>query len=220
MMHMVITRRNLIVAGAAGLGLAALSRMTRAAPANSLSKAGAAQPSIHLRPPVLGDEKAPKRLVVWGAYTCPFTAQLFGPFRGIVEDMKHVVSVEWRHFPTHPPDPALHVAGLGFKGEHFWGFTFRVLDEVYASGGQISGITPEKLAAFAKAEGGSEETLKAAYADKAKWAAVKEDALAGRLLGITRTPGLFYNGYFITPEGLPFDLKAFDASLRAMLQSS
>ena len=41
--------------------------------------------------------------------------------------------------------------------------------------------------------------------------------MAGKLLGITRTPGLFYNGYFMTPAGMPSDLKAFDKSLRAML---
>lgn len=80
-------------------------------------------------------------------------------------------------------------------------------------------MTPAKLIEFAKAEGGSEETLNNAYADKAKWTAVKEDLIAGRLLGITRTPGLFYNGYFMTPDGVPLDLAGFDKSLRAMLKT-
>ena len=138
--------------------------------------------------------------------------------KGVVTDLKQTVSVEWRHFPTHPPDPALHVAGLGFEGEHFWGFTFRVLTEVYNAGGQSNGLTPERLAEFAKAEGGSADTLQTAYKDKAKWEAVQADLMAGKLLGVTRTPGLFYNGYFMTPDGMPKDLKAFDTSLRAMLQ--
>jgi protein-disulfide isomerase len=137
--------------------------------------------------------------------------------RGAVTDLKGVASVEWRHFPTHAPDPALHVAGLGFEGDHFWGFTFRVVAAVYAAGGQFDGLTPAKLEEFAKAEGGSATTLEAAYADQAKWAAVKEDLMAGKLLGVTRTPGLFYNGYFMTPNGIPGDLKAFDKSLREML---
>jgi hypothetical protein len=47
---------------------------------------------------------------------------------------------------------------------------------------------------------------------------VKEDLIAGRLLGVARTPGLFYNGYFLTPNGIPLDLASFDKSLRAMLQ--
>jgi len=152
--------------------------------------------------------------------TCPFTAQLYGILYNIVRDMPKVASVEWRHFPIHPPDPALHVASLGFEGGHFWGFVFRVLSEVLSRGGIYQGLTPEKLAEFAKAEGGSEEALQAAYADPAKWAAVKEDLLAGHLLGVKATPGLFYNGYFLTPQGLPGDKKAFDASLRAMLQHS
>jgi protein-disulfide isomerase len=172
------------------------------------------------KPPLLGTATAPKRLVVWGSYTCPFTARLIGILYNIVvRDMPGTASVEWHHFPAHPPDPALHVAGLGFTGNHFWGFSFKVLNAILAANGNFDGLTNEKLIEYAKAEGGSEETLKAAYADKAKWAAVKEDLLAGQLLGITLTPGLFYNGYFITPEGLPLDNAAFDKSLRAMLKA-
>ena len=207
--NMIRTRRNLVQTGAAVLAAAALPPLAWAEVA----------PAAAARPPLLGYPTAPKRLVVWGSLTCPFTALLFASLQTIVTDLKDVVSVEWRHFPTHPPDPALHVAGLGFQGEHFWGFAFRVLGAVYAADGQYAGLTPAKLAEFAKAEGGTPETLKQAYADKAKWAAVKEDLLAGRLLGVTRTPGMFHNGYFMTPEGMPRDIKAFDKSLRAMLQA-
>jgi protein-disulfide isomerase len=201
------TRRHLIALAAAGAAGAMLT-----------SLASAAEPApAAIKPPLFGDAKAKKRLVVWGSYTCVFTAQLMAVLKGAVTDLKGAASVEWRHFPTHAPDPALHVAGLGFDGEHFWGFTFRVLAAVYAAGGSFDGLTPEKLAEFAKAEGGSAKTLEAAYADKAKWVAVKEDLMAGKLLGVTRTPGLFHSGYFMTPTGMPSDLKAFDKSLRAML---
>ena len=43
--------------------------------------------------------------------------------------------------------------------------------------------------------------------------------MTGRLLGITKTPGLFYNGYFLTPDGIPTDLAAFNRSLRTMLST-
>jgi len=164
--------------------------------------------------PVLGDAKAPKRLVVWGSCTCPFTAGLYGILYGIVRDMPKVASVEWRHFPVHDQDPSLHVATLGFKGIHFWEFVMQLLQKAGRP------LTPQMLPEFAKKAGGSEETLRAAYADPAKWNAVKQDLLAGHLLGVTKTPGLFYNGYFLTPEGLPADRKAFDASLRSMLKQS
>ncbi|CAN5325715.1 hypothetical protein BH10PSE9_BH10PSE9_21130 [soil metagenome] len=90
---------------------------------------------------------------------------------------------------------------------------------MWKKAGDYAGLTPTKLAEFAEAEGGSEATLKEAQADSAKWAMVKQDLLAGHLLGITATPGLFYNGYFLTPGGIPLDGKAFDASLRGMLKS-
>lgn len=203
-------RRLFVTAGAAGVaGLALAPRVI-----------GAEQPSpVRVKSPLLGEAMAPKRLVVWGSYTCPYTALMLVTLKGIVNDLKETASVEWHHFPTHPPDPALHVAGLSFEGEHFWGFAFRVLTEVYNAGGQYKGLTDEKLVEFAKAEGGSAETLQAAYKDKAKWQVVQEDLMAGRLLGATRTPALFYNGYFMTPDGIPRDMKAFDKSLRAMLQA-
>ena len=169
--------------------------------------------------PIMGDVAAPKRLVVWGSCTCAFTAQLYVILKQIVQDMPRVASVEWRHFPLHQPDPALHVGSLGFKGDHFWGFVFRVLGVVLEKGGDYAGLTPEKLGEFAQAEGGSAATLKEAQADPAKWAMVKQDLLAGHFLGITATPGLFYNGFFLTPGGIPLDKKAFDASLRGMLKS-
>jgi protein-disulfide isomerase len=198
------TRRNVIALGAAALAAGPLAH-------------AAAPPAAVVKPPLLGDANAPKRLVLFGSYTCVFTAALVGLLMPMVTDMKGKLSVEWRHFPAHPPDPALHVAGLAFKDAHFWNFMLSVMRVVYAANGVYSGLTPEKLAEFAKVEGGSAKTLEAAYADQAKWAAVKQDLMAGKLLGITRTPGLFHNGYFLTPNGIPQDLKAFDKSLREMI---
>jgi protein-disulfide isomerase len=204
---MMPTRRSFLL-GTVGLAGTAIVGRSEAAP-------------VELpKPPLWGKAEAPKRLVMWGSCTCPFTAQLLlGVLNGIMQSMPETVSLEWHHFPIHPPDPALHVAALSFKGAHFWRFTARVLGHVLGAGGVYAGLTPEKLAEFAKAEGGSEETLAAAYADKAKWDAVKQDLIAGRLLGVTQTPGLFYNGYFLTPNGIPFDRAGFDKALRAMLQA-
>lgn len=171
------------------------------------------------RPPLFGKPTAPRRFVVWGTYTCPFTAQLFQVLGTIVRDMPERVSIEWRHFPTHAVDPALHVAALGFKDRAFWQFSFAMMDVVLKAGGAYDGLTPDKILEFAKAAGGSEETLKAAYADKKKWEAVQQDLLAGRLMGVTLTPGLFFNGYFLTPEGIPHDKAAFDKSLREMVKA-
>lgn len=200
------TRRNLIALGAAGLAAATIAPHA----------AAAAEPAV-VKPPLMGEAKAPKRLVVFGSYTCVFTAALIGTLIPIERDLHGKVSVEWRHFPAHPPDPALHVAGLAFQDHHFWNFMMSVMRTVYAANGEYAGLTPEKLAEFAKAEGGTAKTLQDAYADKAKWAAVKQDLMAGKLLGITRTPGLFHDGYFVTPAGIPTDLKAFDKSLRDMI---
>lgn len=200
------TRRTVIALGAAGLAATALAPLAHAA----------ATPPV-VKPPLLGDAAAPKRLVVFGSYTCVFTAALVALLIPIEKDLKGKVSVEWRHFPAHAPDPALHVAGLAFDGEHFWSFMTNVMRTVYAANGEYKDLTPERLAAFAKAEGGTAKTLEAAYADPAKWAAVKQDLMAGKLLGVTRTPGLFHNGYFLTPAGIPTDLKAFDKSLREMI---
>ncbi|MEX1083717.1 MAG: hypothetical protein WEC82_05305, partial [Xanthobacteraceae bacterium] len=69
-----------------------------------------------------------------------------------------------------------------------------------------AGIDPAKFAA--------------AEDDPAKWDTVKQDFLAGRLLGVGFTPGIFFDGYFLTPKGPPTDTKAFEASLRVMVQQA
>jgi len=204
------TRRSVLLGAGAALAAAPIA-LAAETPA----------PTPHLASPLLGEPNAPKRFVVWGSCTCPYTALLYSVLFGIVKDPEftNLVNVEWRHFPTHPPDPALHVAALGFEGEQFWGFVSSVLGVVYQAGGSYNALTPDKLVELAIAQGGSKETLEAAYADKAKWNAVKEDLMAGQLLGVTRTPGLFYNGYFMTAQGIPSDTAAFDKSLREMLKT-
>ena len=171
------TRRNIIVGGAAGLLAGGLARSVFAAPPVA---------QAHVHPPLLGNPKAEKRLVVWGSYTCPFTALLIGTLNGIVTDMPGVVNVEWRHFPTHPPDPALHVAGLGFKGQHFWGFTFHVLSTVYAANGQFSGLTSQKLAEFASFKEASTHAKSSSAGLKAGWPS--EPAMSIRMGVMTRLP--------------------------------
>ncbi len=211
------TRRSLLIGGAAVVA-AAGGYLAYSQKLIDLPGAGKETAALPLpRPPLLGDVNAPKRFVVWGSYTCPFTAMLIPGLMKIVKDMPSLVSLEWRHLPTHAPDPALHVAGLGFQGEHFWNFTSAILGFIYASGGPFDGLTPEKILEFAQAEGATQADLDKSYADKAKWVVVKEDFLAGHLLGVKMTPGLFFNGYFLTPNGVPRDLAAFDKSLREMI---
>ena len=197
-----------------------MASLTTTGFANSAKTKRAAVPKVSVTPPLFGSAKATKRFALWGSYTCPFTAMLVPILLQIVRDNPQRASLEWHHFPAHPPDPALHVAGLSFAGTHFWNFTSAVLAIVYAAGGNFSDLTEPKIIELAVKEGGSRRTLDAAYTDQSKWRAVKDDLLAGQLLGVVKTPGLFVDGYFLTPAGIPMDTKAFDASLRTMLTKS
>jgi protein-disulfide isomerase len=179
--------------------------------------AGAARPAGLAPPPLLGKPTAPKRLLLWGSLTCPFTAMLAFGLKQIQHDMPARVAVEWRHFPTHKPDPGLHVAALAFGGQHFWNYALSVLKIVYDANGQFAALTDDKMVELAIANGGTRAGVEAALADQSKWAAVRRDLMAGKLLGVTRTPGLFFNGYFLTPDGIPNDFAAFNTSLRKML---
>ena len=189
-----------------------------AASSFSLASAQAATPKTqHVSSPLLGNATAPKRLILWGSLTCPFTAMLVSNLIQIQKDMPKLVSIEWRHFPTHPPDPGLHVAALAFTGPTFWSFISAVLHFVYAADGQYAGLTDAKIVEIAKSLGGTQSLVEAAWANKAKWSVVRSDLIAGRLMGVTKTPGLFYNGYFLTPDGIPVDANGFDRSLRSMV---
>lgn len=208
--------RRATLSGALGLAGLAASGAALAKPkpaAKGRAKAG----SSGQGPPVLGQAKAPKRFSLWGSLTCPYTAALYPVLAKIVQDNPDRVALTWRHFPAHPPDPALHVAALAFAGPHFWGFVGDVLAIVWADGGSYERLTPDKLSELAQAQGGSQAGLTAAYADAAKWKTVKDDFLAGQLMGVVRTPGLFYDGYFLTAAGMPSDLPGFDKALRAMV---
>ena len=195
------SRRSLILAAAAGL-VSAPARAAKAPPAGVLRP-----------PPLLGSVRAPKRFILWGSYTCPYTAQLVPILKAIQADNAKRVAVEWRHFPLHPPDPALHVASMAAAKGRAWDFTFSVLEDFLTEGQPADG---PKLLALLKACGGDQASLDRALAAPESWAMLKRDMLAGQLLGVTATPALFIDGYFLTPDGLPTDLKGFEASLRAI----
>lgn len=168
-------------------------------------------------PPAYGSETARYSFMVWGTFTCPFTRKIMPVLKQIVDDSNGKVKLEWRHYPVHPPDPALHVLAQADTAR-FWDFAFafmQALDDpsadkdyivVAKAAAEKVGIDPAKFAAAAD--------------DAEKWDAVKQDFLAGRLLGVGFTPGIFFDGYFLTPNGPPVDTKGFDASLRVMVQQA
>jgi len=167
--------------------------------------------------PAYGSDKAPYSFIVWGTFTCPFTRKIMPVLKQIVDESNGKVKLEWRHYPVHPPDPSLHVLAQTDPAR-FWDFTFafmQALDEQSANkdynsiakaAAEKAGIDPAKFTA--------------AEDDPEKWNAMKQDFLAGRLLGVGFTPGIFFDGYFLTPKGPPMDTKAFEASLRTMVQQA
>ena len=165
-------------------------------------------------PPLLGKPSAPKRFVVWGSYSCPYTALLMPILKALQAEGPDLVSVEWRNFPLHPMDPAQEAAALSLKGEAFWTFSFQAM-AAYLQ--KTSPLDDKEFVALIVANGGSEATVQRAYADPSKWAAIRRDLVAGQLMGVKGTPGLFINGYFLTPGGLPTDTKAFARALNDMV---
>jgi len=167
--------------------------------------------------PAYGSDKAPYSFMVWGTFTCPFTRKIMPVLKRIVDESNGKVRLEWRHYPVHPPDPALHVLAQSDPAR-FWEFSFAFMQALDAQ----PGTTDYNAAAKAAAEKAGVDLVKfaAAEEDSAKWEAVKQDFLAGRLLGVGFTPGIFFDGYFLTPKGPPTDTKAFEASLRVMVQQA
>ena len=170
-------------------------------------------------PPVLGEPTAPKRFVIWGSLTCPYTAMAAPILVRIVHDMPKAAAVEWRHLPIHPPDPAFHLAALSVPPAGTWPVIADILAIVDKGGGDYSALTPEKLLEIVTKRGGSKDALDAAMNDPAKWALLKSDLIAGKLMGVKITPGVFIDGYFLTPAGIPSDTAGFDKSLRAMVKA-
>lgn len=167
--------------------------------------------------PAYGSDKAPYSFMVWGAFTCPFTRKIMPVLKQIVDDSNGKVRLEWRHYPVHPPDPSLHVLAQA-DPDRFWDFTFAFMQALDAQPNNSDYPSVAKTAA--EKVGVDLAKFSAAEEDAAKWDIVKQDFLAGRLLGVGFTPGIFFDGYFLTPKGPPMDTKAFEASLRTMVQQA
>ncbi len=168
--------------------------------------------------PLIGAPTARKRFVIWGSLTCPYTAMAVKILLGIVKDMPAAAAVEWRHLPIHPADPAFHLAALSAPPEKTWSVITEILRIVEKGSGDYSALTPDRLLKIVTKSGGSKDALDAAINDPAKWALLKSDLIAGKLMGVTITPGVFIDGYFLTPAGIPSDTAGFDKSLRAMIK--
>jgi len=167
-------------------------------------------------PPIYGSLSAQHTLVVWGSFTCPYTIRLMQVLIKIVQDSNGTVNIQWRHLPAHDHDPILHAVSLSDPNK-FWNFAFGVMTK-FMTGSDPSKWTWEQIVEMGKTAGIPEEALARARDDKANWEVLQQDYLAAKLLRVEKTPGLFYNGYFMTPDGMPFDVVTFDKSLRAMLE--
>lgn len=166
-------------------------------------------------PPIFGSPNAQHTLTVWGSFTCHFTVRLLQVLSSIVRDSNGTVNIQWRHLPAHNFDPLLHAVSLA-ETPRFWNFASQVM-AAYMKGDDPEKWNWEKIVEIGKAAGVREEALIKARDNQENWEIVQQDFLAAKLLRIEKTPGLFYNGYFMTPDGLPQDIVSFDKSLRAML---
>jgi protein-disulfide isomerase len=209
------------IIGVLALGLAGLVTLALflqpSSPSGEVIVAIGTQPPKpdQIRPPLYGSPNAPHRFTVFGSFTCPFTIALMNLLGSIVADSNGTVAIEWRNLPVHDMDPMLQAVALADL-DKFWPFLVAVMSA--ASQGKISAdLNWDQVVALGKAAGIAEEKLVAARDKQANWNSVREDFLAAKLLGISRTPGLLYDGYYMTPDGIPNDLAAFDASLRKMV---
>ena len=212
------------IVGLLALGLAGLVAMAVVLPpspasddAGEVTLAIGTQPPKpdQIRPPLYGSPTAAHRFTVFGSFTCPFTIALMNLLGSIVADSNGTVAIEWRNLPVHDMDPMLQAVALADL-DKFWPFLATVMSA--ASQGKITAdLNWDQVVALGKAAGIAEEKLVAARDKPAYWNAVRQDFLAAKLLGISRTPGLLYDGYYMTPDGIPNDLAAFDASLRKMV---
>lgn len=179
------------------------------------STAGGAAPTEMARMPAYGPQDAPLTFTVWGSLSCPFTRQLMPILKRIADDYEGMVNIEWRHYPIHPPDPALHVYSMA-DPSRFWDFLFALLDKAGTFHRDTGALAVEvgreiKLSA---------EKIRATQENDQLWYTVKQDFLAAKLTGIRATPGLFHDGYFLTPNGMPQNLKEFEGILRNIVEKS
>ena len=165
--------------------------------------------------PVYGAQDAPLTFTIWGSLTCPYTGQLIPILKQVIDESNGKANMEWRHYPAHPPDPALHVYSMA-DPSRFWDFVFATFEMTTKHGANLNTLPME----IGKTLNIPAEKISKTQANDKLWDAVKQDFLAAKLTGVRITPGLFHDGYFLTPKGMPRDLKEFKKILSGIVDKA
>ena len=165
--------------------------------------------------PVYGAQDAPLTFTVWGSLTCPYTRKLMPVLKKVVDESDGKANIVWRHYPVHPPDPSLHVYSMA-EPARFWDLLFVLMDR---AGSFHPDFEPVALEA-GKQLNIPAAKIRASQKNERLWHLLKQDFLAAKLAGIRLTPGLFHDGYFLTPGGIPQDMNEFESILRNIVKSA
>jgi protein-disulfide isomerase len=130
-----------------------------------------------------------RELVLWGDYECPHTRDAWPSVEALLERMGDL-RLGWRHYPVPRLHPhamrAAEAAEAGAAQGAFWPFHRRLL--------AAADLSDEALLAHARAEGLDADRIARELRDGAHVEAVRADKLAGRELGLRRTPTFLAHG--------------------------
>lgn len=142
---------------------------------------------------VKGAAKPLVTIVEYSDFQCPFCGTLASALDELVSAYPKDVRIVFRQFPLgfHPrAEPAARAALAAGRQQRFWAMH----DTMFA---QRSKLADEDLTAYAKELGLDTDRFASDFADEALAARVAAEMEQGRKLGVSGTPSMFINGFFV-----------------------
>ena len=158
---------------------------------------------------VVGDPGAPRELVMYGDFECPYCAAAQTILARVRSRMGGELRFAFRHLPIAELHPhAVHAAEAS-EAAAAQGAFWEMHDALYASRGRL---TDRDLVAHARGLGLDAGRVAAELDSHAHLARVERDRASGTAAGVTATPGFFVNGRLFTGT---YDAGSLIEALRA-----
>ncbi|MEM6993234.1 MAG: DsbA family protein [Myxococcota bacterium] len=132
-------------------------------------------------------------IVEYSDFQCPFCGTLASALHELVSAYPDDVRIVFRQFPLafhKQAEPAARAVIAAGRQQRFWAMH----DVLFANRSKLS---DEALPEYADGVGLSRKTFEADFADAAVAKRVADEMAQGRKLGVSGTPSMFINGFFV-----------------------
>lgn len=151
---------------------------------------------------VLGDANAPVKIIFYGDFDCPFSANFYSTLNKTREEYKEKVAVVFRHYPLRTHSLALPAA-LASECASEQGKFWEIVDKLFDSK-RNGKLTVEQIDVIAGEVGLDVDSFKTCVTAEKFKDKIQNDWQAGKNADIIGTPGVFINNQQLSGD-IPYE---------------